>query len=97
MVGWFKKKPSESEHPDGEPPISYDDLKALFEYLDRPNPPACDHSHKECLEFLNGRKLPVDATLAWLKANGGFCDCEVIFNVTNEWGEKVGFNPETEE
>ena len=97
MLGWFNKKPSEPDRPHGEPPIWYDDLKSLFEYLDRPNSPECDHSHTECVVFLKGRKLPVDATLAWLKANGGYCDCEVIFNVTNEWGEKVGFNPETDQ
>ncbi|MCE9529639.1 MAG: DUF2695 domain-containing protein [Planctomycetes bacterium] len=97
MFGWFKKKPAEPEPLSGDPPISHDDLRALFEYLDRPNPSPCDHTHKECVEFLRGRQLPVGKTLGWLKANGGHCDCEVIFNVTDEWGEKVGWNPKTEE
>ncbi len=96
MFGWFKKKPAETAPPSGDPPISYDDLKALFEYLGRPNPPPCDHTHKECVGFLRERKLPVDKTLDWLRANGGFCDCEVIFNVTDKWGEKVGWIPEDE-
>jgi hypothetical protein len=97
MFGWFKKRRANPESPSGEPPLSYADLKALFEYLGRPKPPPCDHTHRECIEFLRARKLPVEATLAWLRTNGGFCDCEVIINVTDEWGEKVGWNPEAEE
>jgi hypothetical protein len=27
----------------------------------------------------------------WLCAHGGFCDCEVVFNVEQEWGERVGY------
>lgn len=75
-------------------PISHDELKALFAWLGRPNPPPCDHSHRETIQFLEQRKLPVEQTVAWLKANGGFCDCEVIYNVTDEWGDVVGWNPE---
>jgi len=97
MFGWFKKKASEPDPSSGEPPISYDDLKALFEWLDRPNPPPCDHSHKETEQFLRKHGLPIGQTLDWLKANGGFCDCEVIFNVTDKWGDKVGWEPEEEE
>lgn len=86
-----------SERASREPPISYENVKALFEYLNRPNPPACDHTHKECVEYLRHRQLPIESTLAWLRENGGFCDCEVIFNVTDEWGNRVGWVPDLEE
>ncbi len=79
------------------PPISYDNLKSLFDYLDRPDPPPCDHTHKETIEFLKENGLPVVPTVAWLKANGGYCDCEVIYNVTDIWAEKVGWKPNSEE
>lgn len=88
MLGWFKKQTAEPSPPSGEPPISYRDLKALFEYLGRPNPPSCDHTHKESEEFLRRRTLSVEKTLAWLKSHGGYCDCEVIFNVTDEWARR---------
>jgi hypothetical protein len=76
-----------------EPPISSEELRALFDWLDRPNPPPCDHSLRETRQFLESRQLPVEPTLAWLKEYGGFCDCEVIFNVTDKWGERIGWQP----
>ena len=99
MFGWFRKLRDDGATPpsDRSPPISHRDLKGLFEYLDRPNPPPCQHDHRETAQFLTDRKLPVDSTIAWLKANGGYCDCEVIFNVTDEWGDEVGWMPTEEE
>lgn len=58
MFGFFRKRPSEPEGP-SEPPISDGDLRELFEYLDRPDPPPCTHSHRETTEFLQGRNIPV--------------------------------------
>ena len=52
MFGWFKKRHPEADRQFGEPPISHDELKALFDYLNRRNPPKCDHSRKECVELL---------------------------------------------
>jgi len=79
------------------PPLSRADLKALFDYLDRPNPDPCTHTFKETTAFLNNRKLPIEATLKWLQFNGAFCDCEVIFNTDAEWGEWAGRVPSEEE
>jgi len=76
-----------------EPPISRADLRDLFAFLDRPNPPACAHTHAETIGFLRSRNLPVDPVLKWLRSHGGYCDCEVIFNVTEDWGERVGWQP----
>lgn len=73
-----------------EPPISAVELKALFDHLDRPDPPACSHTMKETEAFLRSRGLPVEPTLQWLATQGVGCDCEVIFNVEAEWGERVG-------
>jgi hypothetical protein len=80
-----------------EPPIAYDDLRELFDWLNQPNPPPCDHSHRFTREFLERRSLPIEPTIAWLCSNGGCCDCEVIFNVTNDWAERVGWNPPDED
>ena len=80
-----------------EPPISYENLRALFDYLNRPDPPPCTHTHKETIEFLKARDLPVEPTTAWLRANGGFCDCEVIFNVADKWRDEIGWNPPPED
>lgn len=71
-------------------PISNDQLKALFDYLDQPNPMPCTHTFKETTEFLKLNQLPIKKTLYWLMENGAGCDCEVIFNTDAEWGETVG-------
>ncbi|MBP8302328.1 MAG: DUF2695 domain-containing protein [Planctomycetes bacterium] len=43
--------------------------------------------------FLQRHGLPVAETLQWLGEHGAGCDCEVIFNVESQWGERVGFQP----
>jgi|HubBroStandDraft_5_1064220.scaffolds.fasta_scaffold980128_1 hypothetical protein len=71
-------------------PIPHEELRALFDYLDRPNPPPCDHTLKETIQFLEKKKLEVPRVVDWLRENGGYCDCEVIFNVEEKFGEIVG-------
>ena len=71
-------------------PISKEDLKELFDFLDRPNPPECDHTLKETIEFLDKKGLDKDAIIPWLNEYGGYCDCEVIYNVDDKWGEFAG-------
>lgn len=74
-------------------PIANEDLRALFDCLDQENPQPCTHTFKETIAFLNSRNLPVEPTIRWLNANGAGCDCEVIYNTENEWGELVGREP----
>jgi len=57
----------------------------LFDYLDEPDHPPCDHTLKATRKFLAGNKLPVRSTVKWLKANGGYCDCEVMLNTWMRW------------
>jgi len=76
-----------------ESPIGDADLKSLFEYLDRLDRPPCSHTLKETIEFLKEHGLPIDPTVTWLGVNGGYCDCEVIYNATTKWGDKVGWEP----
>ena len=74
-------KDRQREEMEASIPIPKDDLKDLFDYLDRPNPPACDHTLKETIQFLGSRNLDWEKTVLWLRDHGGFCDCEVIHNV----------------
>lgn len=71
-------------------PISNDELRALFDHLDRANPEPCTHTFKETAKFLADKSLPVEPMLNWLGSNGAGCDCEVIFNTDARWGEHVG-------
>ena len=58
--------------------ITNEELKTLFDWLDRPNPPPCTHTFKETSAFLASRGLPVRSVLEWLGENGAGCDCEGI-------------------
>lgn len=78
-------------------PMSKAELKALFDFLDRPDPAPCTHTFKETESFLNERGLPKDKIIPWLQRNGAGCDCEVIFNTDAEWGEVVGRVPVNED
>lgn len=78
-----------------EPPVSHADLRALFELLDveSGNGHECDHEFTLTRQFLAEHRLPEEDMLRWLGENGAGCDCEVIFNVEQQWGERVGFEP----
>jgi hypothetical protein len=71
-------------------PIPHADLKALFDYLDRENPPPCDHTLRETVQFLQTKKLSVERVVPWLREHGGYCDCEVIYNVEEKFRSIVG-------
>jgi hypothetical protein len=70
-------------------PIPQCVLAELFVYLDREDAPSCDHSLRETILFLQERKLAVEPVVEWLRQHGGYCDCEVIFNVADKFGEIV--------
>jgi hypothetical protein len=74
-------------------PVSPADLRALFERLDEVSATGyeCDHTFALPRRFLTERDLPVDTMVQWLGENGAGCDCEVMFNVEQQWGERVGF------
>jgi hypothetical protein len=71
-------------------PIPHADLRALFDFLDDEHAPPCDHTLGRTREFLEQRGLGEALVLPWLARHGGHCDCEVIFNVEDKFGEIVG-------
>ncbi|MBL9086482.1 MAG: DUF2695 domain-containing protein [Planctomycetia bacterium] len=70
-------------------------LRDLFAHLNQVSGTGyeCDHRFTLTTAFLRDRTLQLGDTLAWLGANGAGCDCEVIFNVAQRWGESVGYEP----
>lgn len=72
-------------------PISKADLhdlfnlleKTLFERRDGKILCYCDHTLRRSREFLRSRSLPEDIITEWFGEYGGFCDCEVAYNVAD--------------
>jgi hypothetical protein len=77
----------------GDPRISNDDLRDLFEYLDRANMAGyeCDHTFALTEEFLRYRDIAAEQVIKWLAENGAGCDCEVMMNTASQWAEIVGY------
>lgn len=63
-------------------PLSPEQLHRLLEYLDA-NLKGCDHTTKLTTIFLHSERLGKDAVLSWLREHGGYCDCEVLANLTD--------------
>ena len=70
-------------------PMTQVDLRELFDHLDRAGAPPCDHTLRDTVQFLERKKIDVQRVVPWLKEHGGHCDCEVLANVENEFGDLI--------
>ena len=69
-------------------PLSDDKLESLFADVEAAiKDVACDHSLRATRKWLGDRNLDIQAVIAWLEENGGFCDCEVVANACQHWEE----------
>jgi len=62
-------------------PIDKQKFQELFHFLDQELEAGCNHDLRLTEKYLNSNNLPINKTLDWLRENGGYCDCEVLFNV----------------
>ncbi len=69
-------------------PVLKETLWALFDYLDESLGDGCDHSLRLTEQFLVSRRIQPELVTPWLGEYGGFCDCEVLFNVEERWGKQ---------
>jgi len=54
----------------------------LFDFVnDKLEEEGCDHHLTFTLEFLKTRKIETEKVLDFVRDNGGYCDCEIIYNV----------------
>jgi hypothetical protein len=58
--------------------------EVLFERLGSTLPGACAHDPRVTRRLLAGSGFDVEATIAYLRENGGDCDCEVLLKVDAE-------------
>ncbi len=66
-------------------PISKVEMSTLFNHLDAALIEGCDHSLRFAREFLLSKSLADTTIIAWLRDYGGYCDCEVLANVEEQW------------
>ena len=68
-------------------PMSEDKFIRLFDLLDAElHANGCDHSLKLTEQILSNLEVKdVLNVLAWLKEQGGYCDCEVMMNVEQKF------------
>lgn len=67
-------------------PMSLVQLDGLLDTLDKALAGGCDHSLQYTQAYLNSQNLAFEDVVPWLHEHGGFCDCEVLANVEEEWG-----------
>lgn len=70
-------------------PAPESEIKELFNYLDE-NLDDCDDTLRQTTKFIKERNLPEKEMVSWLAENGGFCDCEVLANVEDNWNQVTG-------
>ncbi|MCX8531879.1 DUF2695 domain-containing protein [Chryseobacterium luquanense] len=70
-------------------PVSREIFQILFDFLDEElEKHDCDDSLKLTKLFLETNHIGnIEEVENWLKENGGFCDCEVLYNVEEKFEE----------
>ena len=68
-------------------PMPHQNLRDLFDHLDGDGAAECDHTLRVTTEFLQKRGLDVERIVPWLREHGGYCDCEVLANVEDEFSD----------
>ena len=70
-------------------PVSREIFKKLFDFLDEKlEEHDCDDSLNLTNKFLETNHIEnIEEVENWLKENGGFCDCEVLYNVEEKFEE----------
>ena len=65
-------------------PLSAGHLDAMISSVDeRVCSDGCDHTLRHAMAFMEQRGLDADNIVPWLNDQGGFCDCEVVLNVSD--------------
>lgn len=75
-------KDSEKQKFEDSLPMSREQFRELFDYLDEQlESSGCNNDFTWTTKFLNTHRIPPAPVIAFLKENGGYCDCEALMNV----------------
>jgi len=88
LKDWKEKKKNKFK---AKLPVSKSKLEKLFDFVaTKLDENSCDDTLRFTLEFIQEKKMPETKAIHWLKENGGFCDCEVLANVKDEFITNLG-------
>jgi hypothetical protein len=54
----------------------------------------CDHRPRYARRFCRAHGLIESEVIEWLESNGGYCDCEVLYNVASQFCDDDDDEPE---
>ena len=83
-------KAQELEALEASMPVIKEELRGLFRYLRSVEASGCDHTPKKTLSYLRSRSLNSERIVHWLQELGGYCDCEVLANVEQQFEKILG-------
>lgn len=68
-------------------PMEEKHFVALFHFLEKALQECpCDHSLRHTTHFLSENKVcNIEKVISWLSSHGGYCDCEVLYNVEEQF------------
>jgi hypothetical protein len=63
-------------------PVPEQVMHELFDYLDEKlMPEKCNHDYPLTIAYLESKGLEKDEFIIWARENGGYCDCEILWNI----------------
>lgn len=76
-----------------ELPAKKEEIEGLFVYLnDALGEEDCTHDLRITMKYLIAKRLNIPQMMTWLNENGGYCDCEILKTVEEEWEAAFGEN-----
>lgn len=72
-------------------PVSREIFKNIFDFIDAHlSEDGCDDTLKLTRKFLEENQITnTDEVVSWLQNNGGYCDCEVLYNVEEQFENTI--------
>ena len=71
-------------------PLDNAQMKSMFDMLDTELPiHGCDHTFGLVGAWLGKNQISIEPVLAWLRDNGGQCDCEALANSEQAWEDAI--------
>ncbi len=70
--------------------LADEQMQALFDMLNAALfAQACDHTLRLVQQWADEHAVDFEALAAWCRDNGGYCDCEVLFNCEERWQDAI--------